>query len=173
MDERRLQQVIPQQVHDRHHVRATELDHPPGYGGTPQWHPEPIELALLAIKRDAIDELRRGDMRKECRCRQALRQQLHRDGCDPHPALAAGAGILRADVADHPHRSGLEVELLAHLLADALKGGTVGGAALLILRQIVNDIYPRQARRELLATAFAPLVSGDRNALGSTFGRPC
>ncbi len=65
VDERRLEQVLAHQVDQRHDVLRAQTDHPAGLRCPPKTDPEPIELALLAIQRDAIDELRRHDVRQQ------------------------------------------------------------------------------------------------------------
>ena len=38
-----FQHMIVEEVDDRHHVRAAELDHPASHRRPAQWHPEAIE----------------------------------------------------------------------------------------------------------------------------------
>ena len=74
------------------------------------------------------------------------RRGLHR--------LAARAGVLAADVAQHEELGGDAVQLLADLLADALEGLAAGAVLLL---ELVVTVDARQARRQCLANRLALL----------------
>jgi hypothetical protein len=52
---------------------------------------------------------------------------------------AARAAVLEADVLEHLHRGGDEVELLRGFLADPHQGGAVVWAKLIVLGDIVRD----------------------------------
>ncbi len=90
MDERIFQHELVQEVHDRHDVRAAELDHPAGHRCASELHPEAIKLRFLAIQWYPVDELRRGDMRKERRRGETLRQDCSGTGAIATPVRQHG-----------------------------------------------------------------------------------
>jgi hypothetical protein len=63
--------------------------------------------------------------------------------------LAAGTGPLAPDVPLDGEHSGLIVQLLGHVFADALHGLAAAATGVL---GFVADLAPRQVRRQLLAT---------------------
>jgi hypothetical protein len=99
-----------------------------------------------------IDELRRRDLREQRRCRNTLRKQHRRYRRDLDALPATGASVLGPDVADDSDLRGLIIELLTDLLADPLKCRAIGGAALLGIGDIVDDIHPGQRGIKSLAT---------------------
>ena len=66
-----------------------------------------------------------GDLGQQARGRDALVNHLRGHGCGLD-RLAARAGVLAADVAQHEELGGHAVELLADLFADALVGLAAG-----------------------------------------------
>src|ERR1700683_814707 len=133
-------------------MRGSETNHPAGHRCPAEGDPEAAKLPLLAIQRHMIDELRRRDLRKQRRCRDTLRKQHRRYRRDLYALSATGAGILRPDVADDSDLRGLIIELLADLLANPFQCRAVGGAALLGVGNIVDDVHPGQAGIKSLAT---------------------
>ena len=172
VNERSFQQMLVQQVDQGHEMRAAEPDHPAGHRRASQINAQSLELPFLAIQRKAIDELRGDDMGQQRRRGQALGEDLHGDRRDRDAALTAGAGVLGPNVADHADLRGLEVQLLKNFFPDTYQGSSVGGADLLLIGQVVHDLYPRQRCGKLPAATLAALVGGDRNALGCALGGP-
>ena len=57
--------LLLQEVDERHQVRAAQPNHPAGHGGAAQGDAEARKLRLLAVKRQAVDELGGDDVRKQ------------------------------------------------------------------------------------------------------------
>jgi len=68
-------------------------------------------------------------------------------------------------VPQDPYLGWDHLELLADLLANALKCRTVTRADLLVFGDVVDDLHARQLRAELLATALAAFMCGDSDRL--------
>jgi hypothetical protein len=63
--DRVTEQQLIEQVDQRHDEAAAEPDHPDRHRGTAERNAEPIELRFLAVKRDAVDELRSANVREQ------------------------------------------------------------------------------------------------------------
>ena len=172
VDERHGEHVLGHQVDQRHQMRGTQADHPPGHGRTSQVDTEPRELPLLPVQRGVIDELGGGDVRKERSGRQALREQAQRRRGDLDALMAAATGVLGADMLQDPYLCGYIVELLGRFLADLLECFAVAVRAhLLIFGEVVHDLDAWQMGGQLLAATLPAGVSRDPDRLGGRIRR--
>src|SRR5438046_4677782 len=112
MDQRMLEHLLVQEVDEWHQVGAAEANHPTGHRCAAERDTEPGKLRLLAIKRQAIDELGGDDVRQERGRRQTLGEERQWGGRDLYPLPTARTAVLGSDVPQHPHLGGLVVELL-------------------------------------------------------------
>lgn len=108
-----------------------------------------------------IVELGHRHLGHQARSSQPLVDHLrgHRCGLD---RLAARAGVLAADVAQHEELGRHAVELLADLFADALEGLTAGAVRLL---DLVVTLDARQVRGQCLAHRLTLDARGGRRRL--------
>ena len=124
IDQSRIKNLVADQVEQRF-AGLGGADRPVGHGGAADVHAEAGEEPLLAVERQMVDELGGEHLGQEPRADDGLGNDLRRHGCDPHRRplvlhpFAAAAGVLGADVAEHLDAGRDDVELLAHLFADA------------------------------------------------------
>ncbi|CQR34789.1 conserved hypothetical protein [Thiomonas arsenitoxydans] len=133
-------QAHPAQAHPLRQARAREV------------HAAAAVNLLLAVQRQVIVVLGQHHLRQQAGGGNAFVNELRWQGCSQH-RLAAGAGILAADVPVHEETRGLAVELLADLLPDTAQG--------VALRA--------QAGVDLVAMLDARQLAGQGLAFGATF----
>ena len=129
---------------------------PVAHRGPADFHPEPGKELLLPVQWEMIDKLSGEHMGQQPRANDGLGDDLRRHRCDPHDwplvlhPFAPPAGIFGADVAQHLDAGRDDIELFAHLFPDPAQF-TAAAAGLLLLGQIMDDLYPGQLRRQPLA----------------------
>ena len=115
-------------------------------------HPDALELLALAIQRQLIGVLRRGDAGEQPGAGEALWQRLRRHRGGAKVPFAARAAVLATDMAQHPHLGRNDVELLAHHLAEALKLHSVMRAGIVSPQRLpLFTAHPQMVEPELLA----------------------
>jgi hypothetical protein len=153
LQHRALGEVLLQGCHHRFQ-RGGQLHDPAGHRLPGELDPLAREDLLLAVQRQAIDELARDHLGEQRAVRQRLGQDLRRAGCDAQTRLGAShigvdRGVLGALDLDHVVLLGQHTQLLGLIEADADMGG--GDRRLLFLGQIQDAFHPRQVCRERLA----------------------
>jgi len=83
-------------------------------------------------------------------------------------SLTALAGILRADVSDHPDLCGDDIELFTHLFADPAKG-CAAGANLLVFGNVVDDFHAGKVCGQGLSLGLFAGVLGNEDGLRLLF----
>lgn len=111
-------------VHQGLQLHAAGSD-PLGQRGARQRHASPGEDALLPVQRHVIGILGHENLSQQARGGDALVDHLRGNRC-LNQGLATGAGPLAADVALDREHTRRVVELLAHVLADALERAAAG-----------------------------------------------
>jgi hypothetical protein len=148
-----LGEVLLQGCHHRGQ-RGGQLHDPAGHGLAGEFDPLAGEDLLLAVQRQAIDELARdylGEQRAVCDC---FGQDLRRAGCDAHAVLGirnlgVDRGILGALDPDHVVLLRQHPQLFGLVKADPDMGP--GKRRLLGLGQVQDAFHPRQVCWQRLA----------------------
>jgi hypothetical protein len=114
------EQFIAQQIDERLHQFAT-AQHPARQGGARARKAQALELLGLAVQRQRIDGLGRGDKGQQSGAGLALGDGLRGHRRRHHVLLAARASVLAPLVVQPPNRRRHDVQLFAVHRADALQ----------------------------------------------------
>src|SRR5206468_3469010 len=141
----------PQRIDQRLQAHATRTDplrqRRAGYG-----HARPFEDAFLSIQRLVIRVLRHQDLGEQTRGRHALVDHLGRYR-RLHQRLALRTGPFAADVSLDVNHARRVVELLAHVLADALHRAA---ATTYSLVRLMAYFHAGQVRRQRTTLRLVP-----------------
>ncbi|MBD5802144.1 hypothetical protein AZOA_15700 [Azoarcus sp. Aa7] len=152
------EQQVPHQVGDRLQ-RLGSTDHPARQGLT--WHEDARarEHVLETRQRQTIDVFDDEQQGQQIVAGVALGQHLRGCGGGDRRLVALGAAVALADVTQHPHLHGHDVELFADVLANLDHRGAAGAGAL-GLGDVVDHIDAGQLDRQGLALAARLLLAG-------------
>jgi hypothetical protein len=125
----------------------TAFADPLGQRGARKGMSRALEDRLLPVQRQVIQVLGHEHLREQSRRGQALVDHVRRHGCLNKP-LATAACPFAPDVPLHREHTGLVVQLLGHVLADALHRLATGADGVL---RLVPDFSARQVCGQRLA----------------------
>src|SRR5665213_38684 len=124
MDDRLGEQKLVEQIDQGNDEEASNTKHPQRHRAAAERDAHPIKLRLLPVQGCSIDELGGGDLCRQRGRQNALRKESHGYRGDPHARVAARTSVLGPDVLENSDLSRNDLQLLAGLLADALKRRT-------------------------------------------------
>ena len=165
-------EFVAQHVDERRHERS-DAHHPSCKRGARELDADALELLALAIQRQRIGVLRRGDAGEQSGAGEALGDRLRQHRGGAKVPFATRATVLATDMTQHPHLHGNDVELLAHHLGEALELHPVMRAGAFIFGQPMLDVDAWQRLGYRCALRGPAPMGGDfgaRRALG-LFGR--
>jgi hypothetical protein len=149
------QQLGPHRVDERLQLHAAAAN-PLGQRRPRDGEAGTAEDRFLPVQRQVIGELAHKHLREQARGRQPLVDDVRRHW-SLHQLLALGAGPLAANVALHREHAGLVIELLGHVLADALH---LAAATAYSALRLVADLAAREIGRQRLALWLLALAGG-------------